>query len=96
MINIAVFLGACIVVYAIFNYLEAKLFLEQSFELNQEFIKQYGDEFLPEIIENVTENVTSFLIGYMCTMDLEEAINESNKEEISKTGAENNKEFKRD
>lgn len=96
MLKVAMFLGVCIVVYAIFSYLETKLFLKLDFDINQEYIKQYGDEFLPRIIEEVTENVTSFLIGYMCTIDLEEVINESNKKEVSKTRTKDNKKFTRD
>lgn len=96
MLKVAMFLGVCIVIYAIFSYLETKLRVEQDFEISQEFIRQYGDELLPEIIEDVNENVTSFLIGYIYATNLGEVVYESNKEEVSETGTEDNKKFTRD
>lgn len=99
MIKVAMFLGVCIAIYAIFSYLEVKLMNKINEEAVDNFMRMYGNELLPVITEEVTTNITQmFLENYeiLARIGMLSAINEVitdvNKETISKTRTENNKE----
>ncbi|GEM_PF-6481024 len=103
MIKVAMFLGVCIAIYAIFSYLEVKLMNKINEEAVDNFMRMYGNELLPVITEEVTTNITQMFlenheilarIGMLSAIN--EVITDVNKETIPKTRTENNKESQRD
>ena len=108
MLKIAMFLGVCIAIYAIFSYLEAQLIRNIDIDVTEAYLEKNGDEIMPQIIEDVVRNLTDMfkehieglaMIGMLSAVkELAEVEVEvyGEKEEISETGEKNNKEFTRD
>ncbi len=108
MLKIAMFLGVCIAIYAIFSYLEAQLIRNIDIDVTEAYLEKNGDEIMPQIIEDVVRNLTDMFkehIEGLATIGMLSAVKElaevevevyGEKEEISETGEKNNKEFTRD
>lgn len=98
MIKIAVFLGVCIAVYAIFSYLEVRLISKINREIIEKFLKEHANEIIPIIIEDVSAEITKMFLGNHEILArigilgvINEVMNSVNKEEIAETGTEDNK-----
>lgn len=108
MLKIAMFLGVCIAIYAIFSYLEARLIKNIDIDVTMAYLEKNGDEIMPQIIEDVVRNLTDMFkehIDDLAKLGMLSAVKElaevgvevdGEKEEISETGEKNNKEFTRD
>lgn len=108
MLKIAMFLGVCIAIYAIFSYLEARLVKNIDIDVTMAYLEKNGDEITPQIIEDAVRNLTDMFkehIDDLAKLGMLSAIKElaevgvevdGEKEEISETREKNNKEFTRD
>jgi hypothetical protein len=107
-LKIAMFLGVCVAIYAIFSYLEARLIKNIDIDVTVAYLEKNEDEIMPQIIEDVVRNLTDMFkehIDDLAKLGMLSAIKElaevgvevdGEKEEISETGEKNNKEFTRD
>lgn len=100
MLQIAMFLGVCIAIYAIFSYLEARLIRNIVIDVTMEYLKENGYEIMPLIIEDVTRNITNIFIeniDELATLDalsaIKEVIKNEDQEEITETGEKDNQEL---
>jgi len=100
MIKSAMFIGACLAIYAVFSYLEAKLVKKVGMEIAMEYLKENEDEVIPKVIKDVTDNITNiFLVHFDELIKLgllnvvDGVMNGAAKENIAKAGEENNKKF---
>lgn len=108
MLKIAMFLGVCIAIYAIFSYLEARLIKNIDIDVTMAYLERNGDEIMPQIIEDVVRNLTDMFkehIDDLAKLGMLSAVKElaevgvevdGEKEEITETGEKDNKEFTRD
>lgn len=108
MLKIAMFLGVCIAIYAIFSYLEVRLVKNIDIDVTMAYLEKNGDEIMPQIIEDVVRNLTDMFkehIDDLAKLGMLSAVKElaevgvevdGEKEEISETGEKDNKEFTRD
>ena len=108
MLKIAMFLGVCVAIYAIFSYLEARLMRNMDIDIAMEYLRENEDEIMPQIVDGIVRNVTDIFkehIDNLAKLSMLSAIKElaemgvevdGEKEEISKTGEKDNKEFTRD
>lgn len=106
MLKIAMFLGVCIAIYAIFSYLEVRLV--RNIDITMEYLRENEDEIMPQIIEDVVRNLTDMFKEHMVELAMLGMLNVvkeisglevevvGEKEEISETGEKDNKEFTRD
>jgi len=103
-IKVAVILGFCIAIYAIFSYLETRLVYKLNGELFEDIIygvvEEFGKEMTPTIINIVSDNITNIFIDHLDTLAklgvlgvIREATDEY-KEKISETRKEDYKKFK--
>jgi len=107
-LKIAMFLGVCVAIYAIFSYLEARLMRNMDIDIAMEYLRENEDEIMPQIVDGIVRNVTDIFkehIDNLAKLSMLSAIKElaemgvevyGEKEEISKTGEKDNKEFTRD
>ena len=100
MLQIAMFLGVCIAIYAIFSYLEARLIRNIDIDVTMEYLKENGYEIMPLIIEDVTRNITNIFIeniDELATLGalsvIKEVIKNEDQEEITETGEKDNQEL---
>lgn len=108
MLKIAMFLGVCIAIYAIFSYLEVRLVKNIDIDVTMAYLEKNGDEIMPQIIEDVVRNLTDMFKEHMEVLAMLGMLNVvkeisglevevvGEKEEISETGEKDNKEFTRD
>lgn len=108
MLKIAMFLGVCIAIYAIFSYLEARLIKNIDIDVTMAYLERNGDEIMPQIIEDVVRNLTDMFkehIDDLAKLGMLSAVKElaevgvevdGENEEITETGEKDNKEFTRD
>lgn len=108
MLKIAMFLGVCVAIYAIFSYLEARLIKNIDIDITMEYLRENEDEIMPQIVDGIVRNVTDIFkehIDNLAKLSMLSAVKElaevgvevdGEKEEISETGEKNNKEFTRD
>ena len=108
MLKIAMFLGVCIAIYAIFSYLEVKLVRNIDIDITMEYLRKNEDEIVPQIVDGIVMNITDIFkehIDDLAKLGMLSAVKElaevgvrvnGEKEEISETGEKNNKEFTRD
>lgn len=108
MLKIAMFLGVCIAIYAIFSYLEARLIKNIDIDITMEYLRENEDEIMPQIVDGIVRNVTDIFkehIDNLAKLSMLSAMKElaevgvevdGEKEEISETGEKDNKEFTRD
>lgn len=108
MLKIAMFLGVCVVIYAIFSYLEARLIRNIDVDVIVAYLEKNGDEIMPQIIEDVVRNLTDMFkehieeLAKIAMLNVVKELAEmgvevvGEKEEISETGEKDNKEFTRD
>jgi len=107
-LKIAMFLGVCVAIYAIFSYLEARLMRNMDIDIAMEYLRENEDEIMPQIVDGIVRNVTDIFkehIDNLAKLSMLSAVKElaevgvevdGEKEEISETGEKNNKEFTRD
>lgn len=108
MLKIAMFLGVCIAIYAIFSYLEVRLVRNIDMDITMEYLRKNEDEIVPQIVDGIVRNITDIFkehIGDLAKLGMLSAVKElaevgvevyGEKEEISETGEKDNKEFTRD
>lgn len=108
MLKIAIFLGVCVVIYAIFSYLEARLIKNIDVDVTVAYLEKNGDEIMPQIIEDVVRNLTDMFKEHMVELAMLGMLNVvkeisglevevvGEKEEISETREKDNKKFTRD
>jgi len=107
-LKIAMFLGVCVAIYAIFSYLEARLMRNMDIDIAMEYLRENEDEIMPQIVDGIVRNVTDIFkehIDNLAKLSMLSAVKElaevgvevdGEKEEISETGEKDNKEFTRD
>ncbi len=105
MLKIAMFLGVCIAIYAIFSYLEVRLVRNIDIDITMEYLRKNEDEIVPQIVDGVVMNITDIFkenIDDLAKLGMLSAVKElaemgvgvdGEKEEISETGEKDNKEF---
>ena len=98
MLKVAMFLGVCIAIYAIFNYLSAKVASKVNSDITMKFLDEYKNEIMPIITENVANELTHlFLNNYEALAKIgvfgvmNEVMNSVSKEKVAETGTEDNK-----
>lgn len=109
MLKIAMFLGVCVAIYAIFSYLEARLIKNIDIDVTVAYLEKNGDEIMPQIIEDVVRNLTDMfkehieglaMIGMLNVVKeisgLEVDVVGGEEEEITETRKEDYEKFTRD
>lgn len=109
MLKIAMFLGVCVAIYAIFSYLEARLIKNIDIDVTMAYLEKNGDEIIPQIIEDVVRNLTDMfkehieglaMIGMLNVVKeisgLEVDVVGGEEEEITETRKEDYEKFTRD
>lgn len=108
MLKIAMFLGVCVAIYAIFSYLEARLTRNMYTDIAIEYLRKNEDEIVPQIVDGIIRNITDIFkehIDGLAKLSMLNAMKElaemgmevyGEKKEISETGEKDNKEFTRD
>jgi hypothetical protein len=102
MLNVAMFLGVCIAVYAVFMYKQTKLLRDIYDMCLDKVIEKYRDEIFVSIVETTSYEVIKLFkeefvnIAKLGVWSVLGEILDGYKKEIAKAGKENYKELKGD